>query len=216
MSAGAQRYMMNYVWVGMIVLSVVVGICRGDYSALAGSVMNGAAQAVELLVSVLGIICFWSGIMEIAKESGLNDKLAKIFSPVLRLLFRNIPRDSEAMKYMSLNISANLLGLGNAATPFGIAAMQELKKLSDKGETASDSMVLFVVMNTASLQLIPTTLAAYRSTYGSKSPFDILPAVWVTSIMALAVGLTVAKLLCFKGKNPVEKHKREGDFLWSS
>ncbi len=207
--------MMNYVWVGMIVLSVIVGICRGDFSGLSQSVMNGATQAVELLVSILGIICFWSGIMEIAKESGLTDKLAKLFSPLLRPLFKDVPKDSDAMKYMSLNISANLLGVGNAATPFGLAAMGELKKLSDKGEVASDSMVLFVVMNTASLQLIPTTLGAYRGTYGSESPFDILPAVWVTSIVALAVGITVAKVLCLRGGNPVEKHMREGTMSWS-
>ncbi len=198
-------FMMNYVWGAMILISVVVGIIRGDFSALSQSVMNGATAAVELLISILGLICFWSGIMEIAKESGLTDKLAKLMSPLLSKLFKDVPRESEAMKYMSLNISANLLGVGNAATPFGIAAMQELKKLSDRGDTASDSMVLFVVLNTASLQLVPTTLAAYRSSYGSESAFDILPSVWVTSAAALLVGITVAKIFCIGSKNPIEK-----------
>ncbi len=207
--------MMNYVWAGMIVLSCIVGVAGGDFQALSQSIMNGATQAVELLISILGLICFWSGIMEIAKESGLTDKLAKFFSPVLRLLFKDVDKDSDAMKYMSLNISANLLGVGNAATPFGIAAMKELKKLSDKGEVASNSMILFVVLNTASLQLIPTTLGAYRGSYGSENPFDILPAVWVTSLVALLVGITVAKVFCKRSKNPIEKSMVERRVLWS-
>lgn len=139
--------------------------------------------------------------MEIASRAGLTDLISKFFSPILKLLFRDVPRNSDAMRYISLNMSANLLGLGNAATPFGLAAMRELQKLNDKKDTASDSMLLFVVMNTASLQLFPTTIAAYRATYGSEKPFDILPCVWIASVAALTVGIGVAKIFCMGGNN---------------
>ncbi len=186
--------MMNYIWPAMMFISLVFAIFTGRVQELSTAVLEGAGDAVELLISILGIMCFWQGMMEIATRSGLTDLLAKFFSPVLRLLFRDVPKDSNAMRYISLNISANLLGLGNAATPFGLKAMEELQKVNPHKDTASDSMLLFVVMNTASLQLFPTTLAAYRSTYGSRNPFDILPCVWVASIAALTVGITIAKL----------------------
>ncbi len=169
-------------------------VFSGNMEALSASVMNGAASAVELLISIVGIICFWSGMMEIADKSGITTLLAKFFSPILTKLFKNVSKDSPAMRYISLNISANLLGLGNAATPFGLCAMKELKTLNHSKDTASDDMLLFVVLNTASLQLVPTTLCAYRSNYGSKAPFEIIPAVWLTSLVALTVAITVAKV----------------------
>lgn len=196
--------MMNYIWAGMMGLSLVFAIATGRTSELSAAVLSGAGDAIELLLGILGMLCFWSGMMEIAKRSGLTDLLAKAFSPILSLLFRDVPYNSPAMRYMSLNISANLLGLGNAATPFGIEAMKELNKLNPRKDTASDSMLLFVVMNTASIQLFPTTLAAYRANYGSKNPFEILPPVWITSVVALTVGIIIAKLFC----TPRESHSR--------
>ncbi len=190
--------MMNYIWSAMMVISLISALLTGKISELSAAVLEGATDATNLLINILGIMCFWQGMMEIANRAGLTNFLAKIFSPVLRLLFRDVPKDSDAMRYISLNISANLLGLGNAATPFGLKAMKELQKISPLTHTASDSMLLFVVMNTASLQLLPTTLAAYRTTYGSKNPFDILPCVWVASIAALTVGITIAKLFSVK------------------
>lgn len=187
--------MMNYVWAVMIVLSFILSLITGRTSELSSAVIDGATEAFELLISIAGILCFWSGMMEIAKRSGLTDILAKIFSPVLRLLFRDVKKDSDALRFMSLNISANLLGLGNAATPFGIKAMNELNKSGKNDGVATDSMVLFVVLNTASLQLFPTTVAAYRARYGSQSPFEIMPAVWVTSALALIVGIIASKTL---------------------
>lgn len=200
--------MMNYLWAGMIILSLLSGLLTGAPREFSSSVMDGAKEATELLISVVGIICFWSGMMEIAKRSGITDYLAKLFSPVMRLLFPAVDRDSDAMRYMTLNISANLLGLGNAATPLGIEAMKALRKESPLEDTATDDMVLFVVLNTASLQLLPTTLGAYRANYGSKSPFDIMPAVWVSSIAALVAGVTVAKTFCmFKRRIPSHQRK---------
>jgi len=140
-----------------------------------------------------GMMCLWSGVMEVARKSRLTDKLAKLFSPLLKKLFPDVKKDSKAFQYICMNVSANLLGLSNAATPFGLSAMKELKKdlLSDE---ASDSMVTFVVMNTASIQLLPTNVATMRSVLGSTSPFDIIFCVWVTSVIALTVGLTVSRL----------------------
>lgn len=192
--------MMNYIWAGMIILSLVFSLITGSGAELSQAVVEGADEAVGLLLGIVGIMCFWSGLMEIAKRSGICDLLAKFFSPVLRFLFPHIDSTSPAMKYISLNISANLLGLGNAATPFGLKAMEELQRINPIRDRASDSMLLFVVMNTASIQLIPTTISAYRANYGSVTPFDILPCVWISSVCALGVGIMVAKVLSCKGK----------------
>lgn len=190
---------MNFIWAILMFIAFLWAAVSGNMEALSGSVMSGATSAVELLISITGIICFWSGMMEIADKSGITTCLAKIFSPVLSKLFNNVKKDSMAMRYISLNISANLLGLGNAATPFGLSAIKELKTLNHNTNSASDDMLLFVVLNTASLQLIPTTLCAYRSNYGSTSPFEIIPAVWLSSLAALLVGVTVAKVFSNMG-----------------
>ncbi len=191
--------MMNYIWAGMIFLSLVFSFITGSTKQVSDALLAGASDAVELLIGILGIMCFWSGLMEIAKRAKLTDMLAKLFSPVLSPLFPDVPKNSEAMRYISLNISANLLGLGNAATPFGLEAMKELQKINPIRDRASDSQLLFVVLNTASIQLLPTTLGAYRATYGSEKPFEIIHCVWITSVVALAVGIIVAKVFCSGG-----------------
>lgn len=192
--------MMNYIWAGMIVLSLAAGVLTGNTKAVSEALLTGATEAVELLLGILGIMCFWSGVMEIGKRAHITDGLAKVFAPVLRLLFPHLPRNSEAMRYISLNVSANLLGLGNAATPFGIEAMKELQKINPIRDRASDSQVMFVLINTASLQLLPTTLCAYRASYGSENPYIIIPCVWLTSVAALIVGISIARILC-TGRN---------------
>lgn len=184
----------------MMFIAFASAIFAGKMDSLSTSVIEGAGSAVELLISIIGILCFWSGMMEIADKSGITKVIAKVFSPVLSKLFKNVDKQSSAMRYISLNISANLLGLGNAATPFGLSAMKELKTLNHNKAEASDDMLLFVVLNTASIQLIPTTLCAYRQSYGSQSPFEIIPSVWLTSIIALAVGITVAKVFSLKSR----------------
>lgn len=188
--------MMNWIWAGMIVLSLIFSVVTGNTKAVSESLVSGAGEAVELLLSILGILCFWSGIMEIAKRAKITDTLAKVFAPLLSPLYSDVDKNSEAMHYISLNISANLLGLGNAATPFGLQAMKELQKFNPVRDRASDSQLIFVVMNTASLQLIPTTLCAYRASFGSEKPFEVIPCVWLCSAVALFVGITVAKVLC--------------------
>ena len=192
--------MLNLIWAFMIIIAFIFAVFSRNMENLSASIMKGANSSVELLISIIGILCFWSGMMEIAEKSGITNLLSKLFSPLLSKLFKNVDKNSTAMGYISLNISANLMGLGNAATPLGLNAMKELKKINHNKSVASDDMLLFVVLNTASLQLVPTTLCAYRQSYGSKAPFEIIPAVWITSSLALLVALIVAKALSVKSR----------------
>lgn len=191
--------MMNYIFAGIILISLVCAIITGKTENLSEAIVNGASESVKLLMTMAGMLTLWSGIMEIADKGGLTKLLCKILSPLLKLLFKNVEKDSKALKYISMNVSANLLGIGNAATPFGIQAVKELKRLNHDSDTASDDMVVFVVMNTASIQLIPTMVAALRQNYGSAHPFSILPCVWISSACALTTGLFIAKF--FKSRD---------------
>ena len=178
----------------MFAVSLVFSLISGDVGALSEGILESASGAVELLLSITGMLCMWSGFMRIAQDCGLITKLSRLCAPLLRRLYPDVDTESEAFHYISMNISANLLGLGNAATPLGLNAMKELRKLHDS-DTASDSMLTFVVMNTASIQLLPTTVAALRKSYGSAQPFDILVCVWITSALALTAGLVSARLI---------------------
>lgn len=184
--------MLNYVWSFIVILSVICSIFLGNSEGLSSAFMDSAASAIELIITLAGIICLWSGIMRIASKSGLTELFAKIFTPVLRPVFPRLDKQSEAFKYITMNITANLLGLGNTATPLGLKAMTELNKLNNNSPTASDEMVIFVVMNTASMQLLPTMLATLRQSYGSVSPFEIIAPVWISSGCALATALIIA------------------------
>ena len=185
---------MAYIFCAMFAVSFVFTLISGDAQTFSDGMMSSASDAVQLLISISGMLCVWSGFMRIAKDCGLIEKLSRLFAPALRRLYPDVDVSSDAFRYISMNISANLLGLGNAATPLGLKAMSELRRMSGS-DTASDSMLTFVVMNTASIQLIPTTVAALRKSCGSQHPFDILPCVWITSAAALAVGLISARLI---------------------
>ena len=185
---------MSYIFGVMIALGFLYALISGNMGALSAGIPEAAASAVELVISVSGMLCMWSGFMRIARDCGLTEKLAGLLAPLLRRLFPDVEPDSEAFGYISLNISANLLGLGNAATPPGLNAMRELRKRSGS-DIASDSMITFVVMNTASIQLVPATVAALRKSFGSTQPFDIIICVWITSAVALTVGLASSKLI---------------------
>lgn len=184
--------MLNYIWGVMIVISVIFSVFTGNSDNLSTAVLSGAQDSITLVLTMCATICFWSGIMQIAEKSGLDRMIAFLLSPVLKVLFPALEKESEEYKFIGLNMSANLLGLGNAATPFGLEAMKQLQKLNDNKKTATNEMVVFVVLNTASIQLIPTTVAALRQKFGAVNAFDILPCVWITSVLALIFGLTVA------------------------
>ncbi|MCH5200821.1 MAG: hypothetical protein J1F60_07650 [Oscillospiraceae bacterium] len=186
---------MKWIFSGLILLSVVIGFARGDASSVSNAAVSACSEAVALCITLCGMICLWSGIMRVAQSSGLTEIVAKALSPVLRLLFKGISPKGEAMQYIILNITANLLGLGNASTPFGIAAMKALEKEEKSGEKATDNMIVFVVLNTASLQLIPTTVAALRLQHGSAAPMEILPAVWAVSVINAVLTVSAAKVM---------------------
>ena len=177
----------------MVILSLICGFCTGNLDAVAAAALNGAQSAVELSFSMAGILCLWSGVMEILNACGLSQRIAGLFRPLLRRLLPRASRDTETLAAVSANLSANLLGLGNAATPLGVQAACRMAR--GCGGTASDELCLLVVLNTASIQLLPTTVASVRAAYGCASPFDILPAVWVSSAASVAVGVLTARLL---------------------
>ena len=184
---------MSVIWTGMVVLSVFYGLLTGSGPAVAAAAVEGAAAAVELCLTMAGIMCLWMGVMEIMKRSGLSAALSRLLRPVLCRLYPDFKRDKQTMDAVSANVSANLLGLGNAATPLGIQAARRMAQKTPG--VASDSLCMLVVCNTASIQLIPTTVAAVRMAAGCETPFDILPAVWITSALSVVTGIAAAKLL---------------------
>lgn len=186
---------MDYIWGGMILLSLVFGACNGRMQEVSDAVFSGAGQGVEVCIALLGAMCFWSGLMKIADRSGITIFIGRLCRPIIRVLFPTLGKNSPAAGAMSLNFAANILGLGNAATPLGLKAMKCLQAENPRKDVASDNMLMFVVINTASLQIIPTTVATLRVKYGSVNPLDIMPAVWIASIGALLVGVLLAKLL---------------------
>lgn len=189
---------MAWIWTGMVVLSLIFGILSGNLDAVANAAMAGAQSAIDLSVSMAGMLCLWSGIMEVMNVCGLSRGLARAFRPLLRRLLPNASRDEETLAAISANVSANLLGLGNAATPLGIRAARRMARGCEG--VASDELCLLVVLNTASIQLLPTTIASVRAAAGCRTPFDILPAVWFASVLSVAAGLLTARLLSRWGR----------------
>lgn len=186
---------MNIVLAVLLIFSFVTAAFTGRMEELSSAALSGCGEAVTLAISLTGMLCLWSGLMEIARRCRLTEKLAVLFRPVTRFLFPTVRQGSAAMSAICMNLSANLLGLGNAATPLGLAAMRELQKENPDPATASTPMVTFVVLNTASLQLVPTTCAVLRQQAGSATPMEILPAVWLTGAVALAAALLAERLL---------------------
>lgn len=184
---------MSWLWLGMIGLSVLFGWQNGTLEAVSAAAGEGAQSAVELCFSMAGMLCLWNGVMEVLRACGALEMLSRLLRPVLGALFPAFREDREVMESLSANVSANLLGLGNAATPMGIQAARGMAKRSPG--IASDELCLLVVCNTASIQLIPTTVAAVRAGAGCRTPFDILPSVWLASACSVTVGIVAARLL---------------------
>ena len=180
---------------GMVAMALVFGLLGGSLGQVSASITEGAAGAVGLLISVGGTICLWSGLMEVMARSGLANRVAWLLRPVILLLFGRAGRDREARDAISQNMAANLLGLGSAATPAGLKAARRLQQLSAQEGVPPDGVMLLIVLNTASLQLIPTTIAAVRSGLGAVAPYDILPPVWLASGISVAVGILACRVL---------------------
>ena len=184
---------MAWIWTGMVTLSCVFGIVNGTISQVGRAAIEGADAAISLGLSMAGILCLWSGIMTIMDRCGLSRGLSRLFRPLLTRLLPNACADKETLSALSANLSANLLGLGNAATPLGIRAAKHMAKGCNG--TATDELCLLVVLNTASIQLFPTTVAGLRGALGAAAPFDILPAVWLASTLSVLAGVLAAALL---------------------
>ena len=183
---------MTVIWTGMTALSLLCALALGNAGGLASAALDGAAQAIQLGISMAGVLCLWMGIMEVMDRAGLATKLADLLRPVLRRLFPDFSNDRGVMDTIASNVSANLLGLGNAATPLGMEAARRMARRTPG--VASDSLCMLVVCNTASIQLIPTTVASVRAAQGCAAPFDILPAVWLASALSVGVGILACKI----------------------
>lgn len=174
--------------------AVIFGLINGNGAEMTFAVLDNAEKAVTLALSLCGIMCLWCGLMRVAERAGIVGLISKIMTPLLSRLFKGLKKGGKAMQLISMNITANILGLGNATTPLGIKAMQTISEEEASGDTATDNMVLLTVMNTASLQIIPTTAAALRASFGAEQPMDILPCVWIVSAYSLIITIAAAKL----------------------
>lgn len=187
--------MINVIWFGILFIGIVFGLASGNGELLSKTIVTTTEDTVQLIIQLLGMMCLWCGVMKIAEKSGLTDKLAKILKPVLRLIFKEAGQDDKALGAIVMNITANMFGLSNAATPFGIKAMEEMDRLNGHSDKASNDMVLFLILNAACIQFVPTTVVSIRAAVGSANPGAIiLPALCVTT-SASVIGITLCKLL---------------------
>ncbi|NLM10943.1 MAG: nucleoside recognition protein [Clostridiaceae bacterium] len=184
--------MLNYIWVGMILVGVLWGLVTGRMEQVTEAVISSSEEGVKLTILLAGVMCLWSGLMKIAQKSGLVNAITKASRDIFKGLFTDIPENHPAIGAIVLSFAANFLGLGNAATPLGIKAMESLQTLNDKKDTATDDMILFMVINASCLQLIPTNVIALRDAAGSKDAAGILPHVWISSLIS-----TVAAILFY-------------------
>lgn len=183
--------MISYLWSFLIVIGVIFSLITGNIDKLNESILTNANEALDLVLSLLPIIVLWTGVLKIAEKSGLLDKFAKLLNPILSKLFPTVPKNNKALGYIASNIAANMLGLGSAATPAGLKAMEELQKINNKKDTASIPMITFLVLNTAGVTMIPTTILALRVAYNSVNPGEIiLPAIIATTCSSIG-GLTL-------------------------
>lgn len=187
--------MINIIWFFILGFGIIFGILTGRGAEISKAIIASTDSTVKLVIGLTGIMCLWCGVMKIAEKSGLTDKLAKILRPILKLIFKEAAKDEKAMGAIVMNLTANMMGLSNAATPFGIKAMEELKRLNKKDGEASDDMVLFLILNAACIQLVPTTIISMRAVVGSSNPAaTIIPGIITTGTAAI-FGVILCKIL---------------------
>lgn len=187
--------MLNYIWMGLLLVGFAVGIINGRIDEVTKAAMDSAQSAVTVCISLLGVMCLWTGLMKVAEKSGLVAGIGRLVRPVMTFLYPDIPKNHPALGAIVMNLVANFLGLGNAATPLGIKAMSQLQSLNKDKKTATDSMCMFLVMNTAAIQLVPASIIALRTAEGSKKPAEIIVCIWMVSLCATIMGVIAAKLL---------------------
>ena len=188
--------MINIIWFALLFIGLLVGLLTGNVKAVTDAAINSANTAVELSIGLIGVMALWLGMMKVAEAAGLVRKLALLLKPVMVRLFPDVPADHPAMGSILMNLAANVLGLGNAATPFGIRAMQDLQTLNTSEDTATDSMCMFLAINTSSVTLIPATTIAYRIAAGSTNPVEIIGPTIFATVVSTTVAIITTKLLC--------------------
>lgn len=187
--------MINYIWFALIFLGILVSLITGKGDEVSSYIVNSSDSTVKLILGLVGIMCFWCGVMKVAEKSGLTEKLSRIMKPILKKLFKDAAKDEKALGAIVMNLTANMMGLSNAATPFGIKAMEEMDRLNDTKGVASNDMALFLVMNAACIQLVPSTIISIRAACNSHNPgVIILPAI-ISTATALVVGIVCCKIL---------------------
>lgn len=185
---------MNYIWYFLIVVSIIYGAINGTLSEVAKAIFTGTELSVKIVLTLLGIMTFWLGIMKIAEKSGIVEFLSKLLKPVARLIFPEIPKDSKIIGDVAMNFSANALGLANAATPMGIKAIEGMQEINEDKESASDAMCTLLAMNTAGFQLIPATVIAILAASGYKNPTEIIVPTLIVTSTAFISAIIIAKL----------------------
>jgi len=194
-------WVLNYIWMAMLAAGFLLGILNGRVEEVTQAAFASAGRGVELSIGLLGIMCLWSGLMNISERTGMIKVIARLTRPVLKILFPQLAKNGRALGAIVMNLAANFLGLGNAATPLGIKAMEELQKANGSRDTASDSMCTFLVLNTSAIQLIPSSVIAIRSAAGSKAPSEITVCVWIASLCATCAGLIMVRVLSHAVRN---------------
>lgn len=187
--------MINYIWFGIIFIGTIFGITTGRIEEVSKAVVNSTSSTVEFMITFVGMMCLWCGVMKIAEKSGLTDKIAKVLTPIMKLIFKDAVKNDKALGAMVMNITSNMLGLSNAATPFGIKAMEELEKDNKNKGVATNDMALFLVLNTAAIQLIPTSVISIRAACGSANPAIIIGPAIVATGSAAIMGVIYCKIL---------------------
>ena len=197
--------MINFIWAGLLIIGFVVGIATGKVDAVTNAAIESANTGVELSMGLIGVMALWLGVMKIAEKAGLVEKLAKGLKPIMIRLFPDVPADHPAMGAMIMNMAANILGLGNAATPLGLKAMQELQELNPEKDTATDAMVTFLAINTSSITLIPSESIAILVAAGAKNPTEIIGPAIIATTASTVVAVIVAKLLAKTSRYRIDK-----------
>ena len=192
--------MLNKIWPFFIIISFIFALLTGNINNFNNSIFNSCTQAVDLIIKLFGTMCLWNGLMKIVQKSSLINKLSNMISPLMKFLFPKMNKGDKEYKEITINIIANLLGIGNAATPLGLQAMKTMQEKNPNKDTITDSMAMFIVLNTASIQLIPTTVIAIRSSLGSQNPVAIIFPVWIATICAAIAGIFATKLFIKIGK----------------
>lgn len=187
--------MINYIWFVMIFMGLVVGIFTGNGEGISNAMIGSIDSTVTFIIGLVGLMCFWCGVMKVAEKSGFTEKLAKLMKPILKLIFKEAAKDEKALGAIVMNITANMMGLGNAATPFGIKAMEEMDRLNNEKGRASNDMALFLVLNAACIQLVPSTVLSIRAAAGSSNPGVIIVPAIISTGTAAIVGVICCKIL---------------------